>query len=161
EDGALAATNGADQGDGLSWQGINVEVRDDGEVAAVAEGDVLVLDVAFHVDEGYGIFLVFDLGLCVEDLEDPVAGSDGTARGVQEHANLAHRLRELAVVLDESNQGTDSQMAMEDQEASVSKEKGGHRLGTELDERLTEGGDLVGLEALLAHGPIGALEVLE
>ena len=48
-DRRLAGAGGADEGDGLAGADVEVDVRQDRLVGAVAEGDVLVADVAAQV----------------------------------------------------------------------------------------------------------------
>ena len=94
--GRLAASVGADQGDGLAVADLQFQALQDGVAAVVAEVDVLELDGRLVPVQADRLGLVGDLGAAVHQGADPVGGGRGPLDLGMDVGQLADRVGDPA-----------------------------------------------------------------
>jgi hypothetical protein len=122
------------------------------DAPAVAEADVLEVDVPLDHGEILGVRRVQDFRLFVEHLGDLVQRRDRGEKRVVELGKLLHRIEEVGEVQHEGEQGADREVVVEIAVAAVAEHDRGRRGGQEVDEREVEAvgydRDVVGLAVM-------------
>ncbi len=138
DDGGLAGAGGAEQGDDLAGLDGEVDIGED-FMLAVAEGDVLELDLAEGDGDGGGIRLVFDLGDRIEDVEDAFGGGTGDGDGGDDEAETADGVDELADVGDEGDDFAEGDLTGDVLSATEEDDDDDAEVGDEKEEGHVEG----------------------
>jgi hypothetical protein len=118
--------------------GLKVDVSQYLVPAKVSKGDVRKADVAADLAQGHGVWVILDLGLCVEDLEHALARGRRLRDGSDHPAQAAHGARQLAHIGGEGDERADGQRAEDHEAPTVEQDKNQARAGDQLEQGLAE-----------------------
>ena len=145
-DRRLAGAGWADEGDRLAGADVEVDVPQDGLVRAVAEGDVLVADVAAQAVDRDRVGCVLDVRLGVEQFVVAAESGDALRVGLEDLVDLLDRAEEDADQQQEGDELAFGQLAVEDEVGAGDHDDDLRQPHAEVAQRHAGGHDPVGLE---------------